>query len=57
MILLRPMVLQTPEDAALIAMEEKSKMPGISKAERNFTEDERKAQEKAAKELYKREGF
>ncbi|MBN2505949.1 MAG: hypothetical protein JXQ71_04575 [Verrucomicrobia bacterium] len=57
MILIRPFVLQTPEEAAIVALEEKSKMPGISKAERAFTEDERKAQRKAAQELYKREGF
>ncbi len=57
MILIRPKVLNTPEDAALVAMEEKAKLPGISKAERDFTDDARKNQQKSAKELYKREGF
>lgn len=57
MILIRPKVLQTPEDAALVAVEEKGKMPGISKAERAFNADEAKEQKKHAKEIYKREGF
>ena len=57
MIMIRPKVLPTPEDAAIVASEEKAKLPGISNAERMFSEAERKSQEKAAKELYKREGF
>jgi len=57
MVLIRPTVLPTPEDAATIASEEKSKLPGISTAERDFAKEEQKRQAKAAKEPYKREGL
>jgi general secretion pathway protein D len=61
MILIRPTVLPTPHDAALIVAEEKRTMTGVATAERDFEKEERKLQKKAEKELnsdlYKREGF
>jgi len=57
MVLIRPTVLPTPREAALTAIEEKSKLPGITAAELERTEDERKLQQKSAKEIYKKEGF
>lgn len=57
MVLIRPTVLPTPSDAALAAHEEKSKLPGIIMAEKDYTEAERKRLEKITDELYKREGF
>src|SRR6266704_2100828 len=52
MVLIRPTVLPTPREAALTAIEEKSKLPGITAAELERTEDERKLQQKSAKEIY-----
>jgi general secretion pathway protein D len=57
MILIRPTVLPSPQDAALAAVEEKRKMPGVATAEQDFNETEHKRQKNSAKELYKREGF
>jgi general secretion pathway protein D len=57
MVLIRPTVLPTPSDAAIAAQEEKSKMPGIVAAEKDYSEAERKRLDKIANELYKREGF
>jgi cell division protein FtsN len=42
MVLIRPTVLPTPEIAALVAKEEKSKMPGVRAAEREAARDERR---------------
>lgn len=56
-VLIRPTVLPTPEDAAVTAAEERSMLPGILQAEKEVTDDERKRQQKSAKALMKREGF
>jgi len=50
MIFIKPTVLETPEIAAKVAMEEKNKMPGILGAERELTEDYDKAMRKVSKE-------
>lgn len=57
MLLLRPTVLPTPSDAALAAHEEKSKMPGIIMAEKDYSEAERRRMDKIADDLYRREGL
>ncbi len=56
-VLIRPTVLPTPKDAALSAIEEKSKLPGILRAEREEMETERKALNEANRGLYRKEGF
>lgn len=56
-VLIRPTVLPNPADAAVTAMEEKQKLPGISTAEREFQKEERSRQKKAAKDLKKSEGL
>ena len=50
MIFIKPTVLETPEIAARVAMEEKDKMPGILGAERELTEDYNKAMQKVSEE-------
>jgi len=61
MVMIRPTVLPTPEIAAVVAREEKGKLPGITSAERETNEVERKRLEKVQREisrdLLKREGF
>jgi general secretion pathway protein D len=57
MILIRPTVLPSPADAALAAQEEKTKMPGISKLDQEVRKEEQAAQDKARRELLKREGL
>jgi len=42
MVLIRPTVLPTPEIAAIVAKEEKAKMPGVRAAEREAARDERR---------------
>lgn len=56
-VLIRPAVLKTPDDAAQMAIEEKAKMPGVATAERDVKDFERRQISKTAKELYKREGY
>lgn len=62
--LIRPTVLPSPKDAALIVAEEKQGMPAVRQAEREYNVDTRKRIEaddkqeaKDYKKLYKREGF
>jgi general secretion pathway protein D len=61
MVLIRPTVLPTPEYAATVAKDEKSKMPGLSAAEKDYNEVERKRLQKVqgniSRDLFKREGF
>ena len=61
MVLIRPTVLPTPDVAAIVAKDEKSRMPGLVAAERDSNESERKRLEKVQREtsrdLFKREGF
>jgi general secretion pathway protein D len=56
-LMIRPSVLKTPEEAAQVAIEEKARMPGVAEAEREMREEERKQIRRSAKELYKREGY
>lgn len=57
MILIRPTVLPSPADAALAAAEEKVKMPGVHKLDQEVRKEEQAAQDKARRELLKREGL
>ena len=50
MIFIRPTVLETPEIAARVAMEEKNKMPGVLGAERELTKSYDKAMRKVSEE-------
>jgi general secretion pathway protein D len=50
MIFIKPTVLETPEIAARVAMEEKDKMPGILGAEHQLTKDYEKAMREVSKE-------
>lgn len=54
-VLIRPTVLATPTDAADVAMEEKSKLPGVVLAEDENEKEELKRFEEARKELKRRE--
>lgn len=51
MIFIRPTVLETPEIAARVAIEEKNKMPGVLQAERALTQDYDKAMEKFSEDI------
>ena len=46
MVLIRPTVLPTPQIAAMVAKQEKAKLPGISSAERENTRIERRQQKR-----------
>ena len=63
-ILLRPTVLPTPLDAATFTAEERARLPGTRRADKEFIESERKLLDeenrrsaKEARKLYKKEGF
>ena len=56
-VLIRPTVLPTPQDAAMYANEERAKLSGTRAAEKFFMEQERSRQKKADKEFFKKEGF
>jgi general secretion pathway protein D len=56
-VLIRPTVLPTPQEAAIVASEERALLPGIAEWERDVRKDERKRVEDYNKRLYKREGF
>ena len=42
LVLIRPTILDTPEEAALMSVKERKRLPGVREAEAEFTEDERK---------------
>jgi type II secretory pathway component GspD/PulD (secretin) len=50
-VMIRPTVLPNPQDAAIAAEEEKSRMPGISVAEQENLIFERKLLKRAEKEI------
>ncbi len=50
MIFIKPTVLETPQIAAKVAMEEKNKMPGILGAERDLTKEYDKAMRKVSED-------
>lgn len=56
-IMIRPTVLKTPTDAVAVVSQEKNLMPGILKAERDFTKDQEQQMQIENKKLLKREGF
>jgi general secretion pathway protein D len=56
-VLIRPTVLPTPEEASLFATDERSRLPGIVEAERDFSMQEKKRQKKMQKEMMEREGL
>ena len=63
-VLIRPTVLPTPQDAASYAAAERARLPGTRGAEKEFEQNERKIlqqenrqQEKDDKKLLKKEGF
>ncbi|HEU0009371.1 MAG TPA: hypothetical protein VFT34_06115 [Verrucomicrobiae bacterium] len=62
-VLIRPTVLPTPDQAAAFAKQERARLPGTKEAEYDFNESERKLLEETNKRiekksnLYKREGF
>jgi type II secretory pathway component GspD/PulD (secretin) len=63
-LLLRPTVLPTPQDAATFASEERARLPGTRRADKEFIESEKKLLDdenrrstKEARKLYKKEGF
>jgi len=63
-ILIRPTVLPTPGDAATFTAEERARLPGTRRADKEFIESEQKLLDaenrrsaKEARKLYKKEGF
>ena len=49
--LIRPTILKSPEEAALIVSQERQRLPGIREAEAEFKADERARQLKVEKKL------
>ena len=64
-VLIRPTVLPTPDQAAIFAKQERERLPATKEAEHDFNESERKLLEdtnkrlekKSGADIYKREGF
>jgi general secretion pathway protein D len=53
-VMMRPTVLPSPQDAALAASYEKERLPGVQRAEREFEEVEKKTLKKTARKLGKK---
>ena len=51
LVLIRPTILDTPEEAALMSNKERMRLPGVREAEAEFTEDERKRLQKVERKL------
>ena len=51
LVLIRPTILKTPEDAALIVSQERQRLPGIREAEAEFKADEETRQRQVEKKL------
>ena len=51
LVLIRPTILKSPEEAALIVSQERQRLPGIREAEAEFKADERARQLKVEKKL------
>ena len=49
--LIRPTILDTPEEAAIMSNKERMRLPGVREAEAEFTEDERKRLERVERKL------
>ena len=51
LVLIRPTILKTPEDAALVVSQERRRLPGIREAEAEFKADEETRQRQVEKKL------
>ena len=51
LVLIRPTILDTPEEAALMGQKERLRLPGVREAEAEFTEDERKRMRRVEQKL------
>lgn len=51
LVLIRPTILDTPEEAALMSNKERMRLPGVREAEAEFTEDERNRLQKVERKL------
>ena len=51
LVLIRPTILDTPEEAALMSQKERMRLPGVREAEAEFTEDERKRMRRVERKL------
>ena len=51
LVLIRPTILDTPEEAALMSQKERMRLPGVREAEAEFTEDERKRMQRVERKL------
>ena len=51
LVLIRPTILDTPEEAAIMSVQERMRLPGIREAEAEFTEDERKRLQRVDRKL------
>jgi general secretion pathway protein D len=51
LVLIRPTILDTPEEAALMSQKERMRLPGVREAEAEFTEDERKRMRRVEQKL------
>ena len=51
LVLIRPTILNTPEEAALMSTRERMRLPGVREAEAEFTEDERKRLQRVERKL------
>ena len=51
LVLIRPTILDTPEEAALMSQKERKRLPGVREAEAEFTEDERKRMQRVERKL------
>ena len=51
LVLIRPTILDTPEEATLMSTQERMRLPGVREAEAEFTEDERKRLQKVERKL------
>lgn len=54
LVLIRPTILNTPEEAALMSQKERMRLPGVREAEAEFTEDEKKRMRQVERKLGKR---
>jgi general secretion pathway protein D len=51
LVLIRPTILKTPEDAALVVSQERQRLPGIREAEAEFKADEKARQRKVERKI------
>ena len=54
LVLIRPTILDTPEEAALMSQKERMRLPGVREAEVEFTEDEKKRMRQVERKLGKK---